>query len=578
MSGKVFISYKNTENGEITQDAVMAKELYDALTENDVECFFSTDSLRERGASDYRSVIDRELDECCVLIVVTTSADHVDSRWVEYEWSGFQNDLLDGRKDGKLFSYIDGISPGDLPRALRMVQSFRKSECSLEDIVMHIKNAVNEFCPEPEKPEPAQDPETEKPVSEEKKENSDVLTEKPSDALLPSSGIGPEQKTEEKTQTVNKETASHTKNARNEENQTKTDSGRKISTVLKKIFEALALFLICTICSFLLTQYIYDQYWIEDGLLLLLIFGAGSLLPMLFYFRHKRKASNRLESIYKMTYSEAMLWGTLYGDSVDEVSDGHITLGRIPKDFQNIEINGQIYELSLLPVAFEGRPGRGGRSEMICRYADRFGEIYALEGTYTVSEKGDLELTVTGMNGTEVTRIEPEVMVYYLLWRSGKPAIASGKQIMLLSHDTAFGYHWINGLIHDEAVFRLKGKRSDGVPAYQGIDGIDLTIGKEEKTCTVYFEDGGETCSADGSIDADNRVGISWDSVARPYNGKIKLFDETGNVSFCVINNEPYGFTIVIPRSRSDSEVLYYMKPVEEKRFQDQETMSSFPD
>lgn len=144
MPNKVFISYKNTENGEITRDAAMAKELYDALTESGIECFFATDSLRERGTSEYRTAIDNALDESSILIVVAASVEHVSSRWVEYEWDSFLNDLLN-EKNGMLFTYIAGFEPNDLPRALRRVQSFRQEQCSTDDIVLHIKRALNQI-------------------------------------------------------------------------------------------------------------------------------------------------------------------------------------------------------------------------------------------------------------------------------------------------------------------------------------------------------------------------------------------------------------------------------------------------
>lgn len=145
MPNQVFISYKNKDDGVLTKDAEMAKELHDALSERGIDSFFATDSLRGLGADDYSTAIDKELDSCCVLVVVTTSVDHVNSRWVKYEWNGYHLDILDGTKKGKIFTYIDDIAPHDLPRALRHLQSFVKSECTMNDIVEHIENAVKEF-------------------------------------------------------------------------------------------------------------------------------------------------------------------------------------------------------------------------------------------------------------------------------------------------------------------------------------------------------------------------------------------------------------------------------------------------
>ena len=46
----------------------------------------------------------------------------MESSWVRYEWDGFFNDVLSGQKEGHLFSYIDDMSPSDLPRTLRQLQ------------------------------------------------------------------------------------------------------------------------------------------------------------------------------------------------------------------------------------------------------------------------------------------------------------------------------------------------------------------------------------------------------------------------------------------------------------------------
>ena len=40
MDNLVFISYKNTKDGEHTKDALMAKELHDSLKENGIPSFF----------------------------------------------------------------------------------------------------------------------------------------------------------------------------------------------------------------------------------------------------------------------------------------------------------------------------------------------------------------------------------------------------------------------------------------------------------------------------------------------------------------------------------------------------------
>jgi hypothetical protein len=53
-------------------------------------------------------------------------------RWVRYERDGFYNDILSGVKPGaKLFTYVAGLRPAQLPRTLRQTQTFIHSSESL---------------------------------------------------------------------------------------------------------------------------------------------------------------------------------------------------------------------------------------------------------------------------------------------------------------------------------------------------------------------------------------------------------------------------------------------------------------
>lgn len=143
MSNKVFLSYKNTKNGIPTKDSEMANKLYDALDAAGIETFYASQSLMELGVDKYKERIDEELDNCVVLIVIGTSVENMNSRWVKYEWDGFYLDILNGR-NAKVFTYVDGINPHTLPRALRGVQSFDCNKDSLDTVVSFVENAIHE--------------------------------------------------------------------------------------------------------------------------------------------------------------------------------------------------------------------------------------------------------------------------------------------------------------------------------------------------------------------------------------------------------------------------------------------------
>lgn len=145
MNRKIFISYKNSVEGKITVDSQMALSLHDALAKVGISSFCAGKTLQQLGADKYKEIIDTELDQCSILIVVGTSLKNMNSRWVKYEWDGFCLDILNGQKNGRVFTYVDGINPHHLPRALRVSQSFDRARDQIEDIVRFIQNALSEL-------------------------------------------------------------------------------------------------------------------------------------------------------------------------------------------------------------------------------------------------------------------------------------------------------------------------------------------------------------------------------------------------------------------------------------------------
>ena len=123
----VFISFKNLENGKKTSDCDIALELYKELSiRKNIVPFYSEVSLKELGEGKFKRVIDEALDECEIIIVVGSSIDYIESRWVRYEWESFHQDILSGlKKHGEIITYVSGnISAFDLPRTLRTYQCF----------------------------------------------------------------------------------------------------------------------------------------------------------------------------------------------------------------------------------------------------------------------------------------------------------------------------------------------------------------------------------------------------------------------------------------------------------------------
>ena len=81
----VFLSRKS-------QDAALAKQLYDFLTAKGLRVFDSAYSLPELGNADYQQAIDHALETCTHMIVVGSSAEYICSSWVDAEWRLFINE------------------------------------------------------------------------------------------------------------------------------------------------------------------------------------------------------------------------------------------------------------------------------------------------------------------------------------------------------------------------------------------------------------------------------------------------------------------------------------------------------
>lgn len=86
----VFISYKaNDKNGEKTEDSLIARNIYEELTNKNYKVFFSEKSLEDRLGSEYEPVIFKALHTAKIFILVGTSKENIEATWVRNEWSRF---------------------------------------------------------------------------------------------------------------------------------------------------------------------------------------------------------------------------------------------------------------------------------------------------------------------------------------------------------------------------------------------------------------------------------------------------------------------------------------------------------
>lgn len=160
---EVFLSFKNLDaEGNPTRDAELANQVYERLTALGIRAFLSSISLEATGQSAYKSGIDAALDSCRILVAIGTSAEHLDSQWVKYEWDSFFNDIISGIKpNGRTFVFIEGVAQSALPRPLRQSQAFMAERGELDRLCSFIQRALGDgsvSTPSAPRPRPAASP------------------------------------------------------------------------------------------------------------------------------------------------------------------------------------------------------------------------------------------------------------------------------------------------------------------------------------------------------------------------------------------------------------------------------------
>jgi hypothetical protein len=67
----------------------------------------------------------------------------MESEWVRYEWDSFFNDIISGIKpNGRVFTFVKGVDPRDLPRKLRQGQVFHAERGEVQNLCSFIRNAL----------------------------------------------------------------------------------------------------------------------------------------------------------------------------------------------------------------------------------------------------------------------------------------------------------------------------------------------------------------------------------------------------------------------------------------------------
>lgn len=142
----VFISFKNTDNGESTKDSLIAESLYQKLTENNISVFFSNTTLLEKGSSQFKGTIEKALDSAIILVLIGSRTEYINSKWVNYEWDTFHNEILsEAKPNGIIIPYLsENISHSEKPMSLRRLETFLIERDNVDDVCSFIRNYMKE--------------------------------------------------------------------------------------------------------------------------------------------------------------------------------------------------------------------------------------------------------------------------------------------------------------------------------------------------------------------------------------------------------------------------------------------------
>ena len=129
----VFISRKS-------QDAHLAKELYEYLTAQGLTVFESDNTLKQLGNADYIKAIDEALISSTHMVVVGSSTANIQSSWVEAEWLFFLNRKRSGKTSGNLLTVATNtLKLEDVPPSLANYEIIPYSEKNFPNIYNYVR-------------------------------------------------------------------------------------------------------------------------------------------------------------------------------------------------------------------------------------------------------------------------------------------------------------------------------------------------------------------------------------------------------------------------------------------------------
>lgn len=113
----VFISYKETDNGERTEDSTFAERIYDKLKGRGLKVFYAPESLTL--GTNYEAEIFSALQSSKVMILLASRVEYMNAVWVKNEWSRFLELINQGKDKYLIPAYWEMDPAEDFPTEIK---------------------------------------------------------------------------------------------------------------------------------------------------------------------------------------------------------------------------------------------------------------------------------------------------------------------------------------------------------------------------------------------------------------------------------------------------------------------------
>lgn len=139
----VFICYKEKdENGDRTQDSVLANDIYHHLTQEGYKVFYAAITLEDKLGSAYEPCIFAALNSAKVMLALGTKPEYFTAVWVKNEWSRYMKFMASDRSKMLIPCYRN-MDAYDLPEEFAHLQAQDMSKIGfISDIVRGIQKVI----------------------------------------------------------------------------------------------------------------------------------------------------------------------------------------------------------------------------------------------------------------------------------------------------------------------------------------------------------------------------------------------------------------------------------------------------